>query len=965
MANSSSVAKSKRLRAETREADLPVMRKTFLAEAWRILASSLDYENTLASVAKLVVPQLADWCLIYILDEAGDPQLLAVSHEDPKKVKFAWEMTKAFPVDMERDAGTAQAVHSKQPVLISQDVPEFLRKRARSPEHYLQLISMGLTSVLMVPLIVRDRVLGTLTLAAAESGIRYNAEDQAFAMELAGHAAMAIDNARLYREAQEAMREKDEAIALLHASLQQMPAGVILAEAPSGKILLRNRVATEFWRSKDQLPADVQNYDGYFQAFHPDGRPLRNEEWPLVRSLGGEVVVGEEFEVVRMDGDRKFVRTNSAPIRDRDGKIIAAAVAFEDVSERLLSERALRESEEKFRSLAEVAPCSIFIHDGERLLYVNQATCEISGYSREELLAIDPWKVLHPDSVAAARERIRLRTAGETVPTRFEGKILTKSGEEKWIDFSGGVIEFEGKPAVISVALDVSERLYMDDELQRSQERVRLASESAGISTWEWVIKTNLVIWSPEAYRIFSFNEPDQFGHNFESFLARVHEGDRLFVRQSIERAVSEHKDLSVEFRLRRGDDTWGWAYSRAKMFYDAQGQPERMVGVTIDITGDKLAEAALRESEERFRGTFNQAAVGMVHATTDGTLLKVNQKFCEIVGYSEQELVGRRFQEILHPEDLAANVEKLRAMVEGEISSYRVEMRCLHKDGSQPWAQATASLIRDERGEPKYVITVIEDITERRRAAEALRSSEKLAATGRLAATIAHEINNPLEAVTNLLYLLEQNQSLDESARGFAQMAQEEVSRVAHIARQTLGFYRESSQVEAVQVSRLMDEVVSLFARKIRTSEIELRKELEADAPIEAHPGEIRQVLSNLVTNALDAAGRKGKLRIRIRRGRNPRNRAQRGVRVSIADNGTGIERADLARIFEPFFTTKGAKGTGLGLWVTRGIIEKHGGSIRVWSSRREGRSGSVFSIFLPYKQKAESARPRVPQVI
>src|SRR6185369_8312243 len=228
------------------------------------------------------------------------------------------------------------------------------------------------------------------------------------------------------------------------------------------------------------------------------------------------------------------------------------------------------------------------------------------------------------------------------------------------------------------------------------------------------------------------------------------------------------------------------------------------------------------------------------------------------------EELIGQKFQAFTHPEDLAKSVEKLDALISGEIPNCTVEKRYLRPDGTQPWAQLTAAMVRDESGEGKYIIAVVEDITERRRAAEALRASERLAATGRLAASIAHEINNPLEAVTNLLYLLERNQSLDEAARSHATLAQEEVSRVAHIARQTLGFYRDSSRMEAVQVSRLVDEVVSLYAAKIRTSEVEVRKDLKADAPIEAFAGELRQVFSNLVANALDAVGRKGKLRVR-----------------------------------------------------------------------------------------------------
>jgi PAS domain S-box-containing protein len=961
MSNSFSSAKQSRLRAGQRDADLGNFQKSFLAEAGKILASSLDYEKTLATVADLMVPRLADWCFIYILDENSRPGLLAVSHKDPAKVKQAWELDRAFPIAMNKSGGTASVVQTKAPVLVTDGLREMLAARASCPKHMDAMLSLGICSLLIVPLIARDRVLGTLTLATAESGSQYDKEDQAFAMELATRAAVAIDNARLYSDAQKAIAEKERALALLQAVLQQMPAGVVVAEAPSGAILLRNQVATDFWREQSPLPDNVEEYGDRFRAIDAHGHTFNMADWPIVRAMRtGEIRVGEEFEVMKIGGKARFLRANSGPIRDRDGNIIAAAVAFEDITERRSADRALRESEQKFRSLAEVAPCSIFIHDGQHLLYVNRATCEITGFSREELLSRTIWELLHPDSIAPVRDRIQRRNGGQPVPTRFEERILCKDGSARWIDFNGGLIQYEGKPAVICVALDRTERRLMDEQLRLSQERVRLASESAGISSWEWDIRANKVIWSPEVYRIFGLPDQSTSGMSFDQFLGRIHNEDRHRVRRAIETAVSEHSDFSAEFRFERDNGQIGWAYSRAKIFFDADGQPERMVGVGIDITADKVAEAALRESEERFRITFNQAAVGMCQVAPDGTLLMVNHKMTEILGYSKEDLIGRKFHEFTFADDLGHNVEKLDAMLSGEIATYSLEKRYLRPDGTQPWANVTASLVRDENGDPKYIITVVEDITERRRAAEALRTSERLAATGRLAASIAHEINNPLEAVTNLLYLLEQNKSLDDNARGFAKLAQEEVNRVAHIARQTLGFYRDSSRVEAVQVSRLVDEVVALFAAKIRTSEVEVVKELEADAPIDAFAGELRQVFSNLVANALDAVGRKGKLRIRINPARSLRSRGQRGIRVTIADNGPGISREVVERIFEPFFTTKGAKGTGLGLWVTRGIIEKHGGVIRVWSSTRQGKSGTAFSVFLPLKQKGDGTRRR-----
>lgn len=628
------------------------------------------------------------------------------------------------------------------------------------------------------------------------------------------------------------------------------------------------------------------------------------------------------------------------------------------------TERALRESEQKFQSLADVAPFAIFIHDNRKFLYVNTTTCDITGYTRNELLQMDLMQLVHPESADYLRERFRLRAEGKPVPHRFEAKIRSKDGTPRWVFFSGNELEYQGRNAIISGAIDITDQRRKDEQLRLTRERIRLASESAGISTWEWDIRSNRVTWSEEGYRIFGFESGHSMEGSFETFLDRVHEDDRLRVRNSIERAVSQHRDLDIEFRLLRGDGLLAWAQSRAKMFFDAGGQPERMIGVTIDVTGTKIAEQALRESEQRFRAAFNQLAVGMTQVGLDGTLLMVNEKFCEIVGYSAHELAGRRFQEFTHPDDLQVNLDKLRRMLAGEVQSYTLEKRYIRKDGLEPWVHITSSLVRDEEGKPKYIIAAVEDVTERRRAGEALRNSEKLAATGRLAASIAHEINNPLESVTNLLYLLERNPSLDASAREYAKLAQSEVGRVAHIARQTLGFYRESSSVEPVNMSQLMDEVLELFGRKIRNDNIDIVKEYRLVGLIEAFPGEIRQVLSNLLANAMDAVGKKGSIRVRISRSRNWASRGQRGVRVTICDSGPGIPIENRVHLFEPFYTTKGSKGTGLGLWVTRGIVQKHAGTIRVRADVRPGKSWTAFSVFLPLKQKSESARKRMARV-
>jgi two-component system NtrC family sensor kinase len=233
------------------------------------------------------------------------------------------------------------------------------------------------------------------------------------------------------------------------------------------------------------------------------------------------------------------------------------------------------------------------------------------------------------------------------------------------------------------------------------------------------------------------------------------------------------------------------------------------------------------------------------------------------------------------------------------------------------------------------------------RKAEEALIGSEKLASAGRMAAVLAHEINNPLAAVMNLLFLAQTTTDTPAPVLQYLKMADDELKRIAHITRQTLGFYRESSVPTTFNVATLLNSVTDLLQAKIVSTQVIVEKQGDDLLEITAIFGELRQVISNLMLNSLDALGEGGRITLRASRSRNPLEGSSR-IRITIADNGQGISAATLPRIFEPFFTTKGSTGNGLGLWVCKQIIEKHGGSILVRSRTCEPH-GTTFSIVLP----------------
>jgi PAS domain S-box-containing protein len=353
-----------------------------------------------------------------------------------------------------------------------------------------------------------------------------------------------------------------------------------------------------------------------------------------------------------------------------------------------------------------------------------------------------------------------------------------------------------------------------------------------------------------------------------------------------------------------------------------------------------------LRETGELWRMLFDQNLAGVFCSTLDGQMLECNSSFARLFGYdSPAEIVHRPGADYyFDPEDRQRYIEKLRAA--GSVRNLELTLR--KKDGAAVTILENVTLLPAESGQPEAMLGTVIDITDRKQAQEAMLRAEKLAAVGRLAATIAHEINNPLEAMTNILFLARTHSEATPALRKLLLLAEQELARVATITRQTLGFFRGASEPATTNVASILDDALALYEAKIRAKNIRLVKQVRFNGPIHARSGELRQAFSNLVANAIDAVPDGGQLVLRVSRGRDWRT-GMPGVTVTVADSGLGIDPQHRKRIFEPFFTTKQEAGTGLGLWLTREIVLRHSGRIRFRSSSRPGQSGTTISIFLP----------------
>jgi PAS domain S-box-containing protein len=362
---------------------------------------------------------------------------------------------------------------------------------------------------------------------------------------------------------------------------------------------------------------------------------------------------------------------------------------------------------------------------------------------------------------------------------------------------------------------------------------------------------------------------------------------------------------------------------------------------------------AALEEQRAGLNDTLSlldsmlaNAPIGLVFFDRRCRIVRVNEVFAEMTGVALSRQLSRTLPELL-PGPMAQRLEDaVRHVVETETPVHDLELDGQDEvRGACTWL-VTAYPVRPAQDQLRWVGVIVMDVSERKRSEDALRRTEKLAATGRLAASIAHEINNPLEAITNLLYLLRRFCKLDDAALNYVTIAEREVHRMSEITQQTLRFYRQSTLPGRCTMAELLDSVLDMYNVRLSTMGIALERHYEPNLDLYCFAGELRQVIANLVSNAMDATAGGGRLIVCARPSRDWVHPQREGVRITIADSGSGMSGEVRDRLFEAFFTTKGATGTGLGLWVSHEIILKHHGVVHVRS--REG-AGTVFQIFFP----------------
>lgn len=618
------------------------------------------------------------------------------------------------------------------------------------------------------------------------------------------------------------------------------------------------------------------------------------------------------------------------------------------------AEVCLPEGETLFRNLFDYAAVAtaLVAFDG-RLLRVNCALCGIVGYAEHELLAATLQAITHPDDWPHTSEAIRQLVLKETHQQHLEQRFIHKFGRFTWTLVSIALMrDGSGLPqALIVQAQDISARRQAEQSLREREQRLHTMFDQSlqfiGLLSPNGV----LIEINQTALKMRGLLHVDVLQIPFWETPWWTHS---LLVQQRLWetiRKAAQGQPAHCEVDMLVGHARQIIIDFSIKPMHDVFGRVHALIVEGYDVTGWKHAESALRESEARFHQAFDYASIGMSLVAPDGHWLKVNPAFCELVGYSEAELVTMGFQSITYPDDLEPSVAQMRRLLMGETPYFHLEKRYIHRQGYIVWVLLSVTLVCDEQGQPRYAVTQAQNITQHKRArqelarrvAELARSNAELE---QFAYVASHDLQEPLRKISSYTELLARRYQgkLDPGADKFIGYIVDGANRMQKLINDLLTYSRVGRTelvVEAVDLTRMMEQVLHDLARPVRESSAQVTY---ANLPtVAGNAGHLAQVLQNLIGNAIKFHGEEPP-HVHVTAER----QAEQWV-IAVRDNGIGIDPQHAERIFAVFqrlHTRIEYPGTGIGLAICKKIVERHGGTI--WVESELGK-GATFYFTLP----------------
>ena len=709
-------------------------------------------------------------------------------------------------------------------------------------------------------------------------------------------------------------------------------------------------------------PLDLPHWQArWMSLIHPEDREKTSAANEI--ALAGGPRYDVEYRVVRPDGTLRVVHSQGDVIRDESGGAVRQFGVMQDITELRQAEGELRASEARFRTFVDRATDAFFLLNNHlRVVDVNRQACESMGRSREELVGMHPREFDAALDESSIVQIARRAGAGETVT--FETRHRRKDGTSFPVEIRIATFKQGDEVLYLALARDITDRERAEAELRTRQEMLDLAQAAAHAVAFDWYIgaRESENRWSPELEAMYGL-EPGTFDGTFEAWKKLIHADDWPAAKLAIQRA-HRSGDIAAEYRVIYKDGSLHWLRAKGRMFFDAAGRPERMVGFMFDVTDWRQAEEELRASEERFRTFVDRATDAFFLLNDQIRVVDVNRQACESLGRSREELIGmhpREFDVLLNDDSIGLLAQRAR---EGETITF--ETRHRRRDGATFPVEIRSGTFK--LGGKVFYLALARDISERKLAEEALRAKDnaldaartelarvsRLTTLGELTTSIAHEVSQPLGAMVASAGACARWLGAEPPAMAEARAALDNIVADGKRAREVIGRIRALTKrhvprTDMLDIKQEIFDVLALTQHELGSQHIVVRTDFDTTLPrVAGDRIQLQQVLLNLIVNAIEAMSvvhdRARELTIASR---------QDGadiVLVEVRDSGNGLDPQRAEQVFEAFYTTK-AEGIGIGLSISRSIIEAHGG--RLWAGANAP-CGAVFRFSLPAAQEA-----------
>ncbi|OXM88305.1 PAS domain S-box protein [Paenibacillus rigui] len=637
-----------------------------------------------------------------------------------------------------------------------------------------------------------------------------------------------------------------------------------------------------------------------------------------------------EIRYIRKSGEIVWVALWGSPLFSADGQIACVSLHFMDITGRKLAEAERIHKDMRQRLILENAIDIFTYSDANGICeYVSPSIVNVLGYQPEELIGRHLLEIFHPDDV----EPIGVREFADS--DKFCCRIRHKAGHYVWFETTLKLLRNEQGElqTIIGVGRDITERTLTEQALLDSEKKLAEAQKIACIGSWEWDIQEGETIWSEQLLRIFDVRDPGKLSNKQKLLPELVHPEDKELLDGSIHKALNG-ESLNVECRIITFEDQLKHVHIQGLLLLDENGNPDKMLGTLQDITERKKILQQLEEAVDRYASLKNYSPDAIISLDMEGYIISANPATERISGYCAEELRGIHFTGLVPPDELGSAEERIRFILQGG-PNHCYEMRIRHKDGSDIDLVLTPApiIIRQEL---KGCYVLIKDVTEQKRKDEFLRNSEKLSVVGQLAAGVAHEIRNPLTALKGFIQLMINS---EEPSPKYLAIMKEELERIELIVSELLMLSKpQTIHLRPVDMQEMIEEVSALISAQAVMKNIAIDLHSQAACPlIYCDPNQIKQVMINFLKNAIEAMTSEGSIEVGL-----TTDKYTEQVVLRITDQGCGIPEDQLKRLGEPFFTTKEG-GTGLGLMVSRRIIEQHGGKLTITSTVHVGTTVEV----------------------